>query len=105
MSTPSSQSQPEVRVSPLRARLEHLAAPIVERTMQTPAIPLVVVGVLLVIGVLTRHVIGAIAFGIIALLLVCVLYLGWPRLTPVEKLMRFAVLLLTVAVAVVMAAG
>lgn len=89
----------------MRARLEHAAAPVVERTMQTPAIPLVVVGALLVVGVLTRHVIGAIAFGIIALLLVCVLYLGWPRLTGLEKLMRFSVLLLTVAVAVVMAAG
>lgn len=104
MSTPPDDQQPEVRTSAARARLEHLAAPIVERTMQTPAIPLIVVGVLLVLGIVLRGVLGAIAFGIIAALLLCVLYLGWPRLTALEKLMRFAVLLLTVAVAVVMAA-
>lgn len=102
MSSPD--PQPDVRVSRVRARLEHLAAPVVERTMQTPAIPLVVVGALLAFGILLRGVLGAVAFGIIALLLLAVLYLGWPRLTRIEKLMRFAVLLLTIAVAVVLAA-
>lgn len=61
-----------------------------------------------VLGVLLLLIIGAfvptygwIATAIVVLFLVWILSLSWPRLTGIEKLMRFAVIALVAAVAII----
>jgi len=86
-------------------RAEHLSDPLLQRLAGLPkAAPVVAVLALLVVGVIFRGIVGTVCFGVCAVLVAWLLYLTWPRLSPVERMMRGAVLLLLVAVAVVCAA-
>jgi hypothetical protein len=63
-------------------------------------VPFVVMLALLVAGLLVH---GPVGFALIllgVLFLLWLLYLGWPALAPVERLMRLAVILLGTALAV-----
>ncbi|TWP34042.1 DUF6703 family protein [Leekyejoonella antrihumi] len=99
------EERPSVQSSPLRVRAEHLSDPLIQRLARLPkATPVITVLVVMVIGVIFRHVVGAVCFGLCALLIAWLLYLAWPRLSPIERMMRAAMLLLLTAIAVVLAA-
>lgn len=55
---------------------------------------------LLVIGALFGGAVGFLLMGLAALFVGWLLYLSWPRLTGSEKLMRSAVVLLAIALAI-----
>ncbi len=85
-----------------RSRLEHASYPWVERFNAVPR-PLAI-GALLVllgVGVLAPRPWGGIAFLLVAAFVGWLLFLTWQRLTMPERLMRSAVLLLALALAVV----
>ncbi len=72
------------------------------RLSQLPRLlPFLVLLALLVGGVLIGGPTGFVLMGLAALFVAWVLYLSWPRLTGSERIMRLAVLLLAVAMAVV----
>lgn len=73
-----------------------------QRIARAPrAVPAVVVLLLLVVGAVFRGVVGTACFGLCAVLVAWLLYLAWPRIEPIERMMRCSVLLLAVALAVV----
>ena len=65
-----------------------------------PAVPVLVVLALVLVGAFIGPW-GAIPLGIVALFLLWMLALSWPRLTGTERLMRVAVILLVVALTIV----
>ena len=98
----SAPSRPSVSASPFRVRVEHASDPWLQRIARAPrAVPALVVLVMLVIGVVFRGVVGTVCFGLCALLVGWLLYLAWPRIEPMERMMRCSVLLLAVALAIV----
>ncbi len=102
----SAGSNPSTRQSPLRVKIEHLSDPVLRHVARLPkVVPALVVLALLVLGALLRQVAGAICFAVCALLVGWLLYLSWPRLSPPERMMRGAVVLLLAAVTVVTAAS
>ena len=87
-----------------RSRVEHASYPWVERLRAVPRpAGLGVLLLLLLVGVLAPRPWGGLAFVVVALFVGALLYLTWQRLTLPERLMRTAVLVLVVAVAVVRA--
>ena len=85
-----------------RSRLEHASAPWVERLNTVPRpVGLVVLVALLVVGVLAPRPWSGIAFLVVSAFVGWLLVLTWQRLTLPERLMRLAVLVLALAVAVV----
>ncbi|HSU74331.1 MAG TPA: DUF6703 family protein [Terrabacter sp.] len=85
-----------------RSRLEHASAPWVERLNTVPRpVGLVVLVALLVVGIVAPRPWGGIAFLVVAAFVGWLLFLTWQRLTLPERLMRVAVLVLAVALAVV----
>jgi energy-coupling factor transporter transmembrane protein EcfT len=64
-------------------------------------LPFVILLILLVAGVFISGPIGFVLMGLAALFVAWVLYLSWPRLNTTERVMRLAVLLLAVAMAVI----
>lgn len=103
---PSPDAAPSVRVSAVRARIEHAGDPLLRRLAALPRwAPVAFVVALVVLGLILRGVGGAVCFGLLTLLLGWMLYLGWPRIEPLHRLMRGSVLLLAAAVTVVMAAS
>lgn len=64
-------------------------------------LPFLILMCLLVSGVFISGAVGFILMGLGAVCVAWVLYLSWPRLSGSERVMRFAVLLLAVAMAVV----
>lgn len=85
-----------------RSRLEHASVPWVERLNAVPRpVGLGVLVVLLAVGVLAPRPWGGIAFLLVAAFVAWLLFLTWQRLTMPERLMRTAVLVLAVAVAIV----
>ena len=85
-----------------RSRVEHVSYPWVERLRSVPR-P-VAVGAfiaLLAVGILAPRPWAGIAFLLVSLFVGWLLYLTWERLTLPERLMRTAVLVLALAVAVV----
>lgn len=85
-----------------RSRLEHASAPWVERLNAVPRpAALGVLIVLLAVGVFAPRPWGGIAFLVVSAFVGWLLFLTWQRLTLPERLMRIAVLVLAVAVAVV----
>ena len=64
-------------------------------------LPFVILLILLVGGVFISGPIGFVLMGLAALFVAWVLYLSWPRLNTTERVMRLAVLLLAVAMAVI----
>ena len=85
-----------------RSRVEHASYPWVERLRDVPRpVGLGVLLLLLLVGVLAPRPWGGLGLLVVALFVGALLYLTWPRLTLPERLMRTAVLVLAVAVAVV----
>lgn len=98
----SAPSRPSVSSSPVRVRIEHASDPLLQRIARAPrALPVLVVLALLVIGAAFRGVVGTVCFGLCAILVAWLLYLAWPRIQPIERMMRGSVLLLAVALAIV----
>lgn len=64
-------------------------------------VPFLILLTLLVGGVLVGGPVGFVLMSVAALFVAWVLYLSWPRLTSSERVMRVAVLLLAVAMALV----
>jgi hypothetical protein len=89
--------------SSFRASVERASLPLLTRLSRLPrAVPFLVVLALLVGGILIPGW-GWLLTALVALFLAWMLFLGWPRLTGVERLMRLAVILLAVAIAVTQA--
>lgn len=85
-----------------RSRIEHASIPLLERMNRVPkALALVVLIALLAAGIFAPSPWGGIAFLVIALFIGWLIFLTWQRLNLPERLMRFAVLALVVAVTIV----
>jgi hypothetical protein len=86
----------------LRTTVERASLPVLTRLSTLPrAVPFVVMLALIVAVVWVKGVAG---FGLITLgvlFLAWLLYIYWPRLSPSERLMRFAVILLLSVLAVI----
>lgn len=96
-SDPSPTSQP----GPLRRSVEQSSRPALERLARLPVwLPFLVMLLLLVGGGILGGVVGGVLVGGALLFILWLLYLSWPRLTPLERFMRIAVLLLFLAVAI-----
>lgn len=86
----------------MRRRIDHASLPLMTRLSSLPPlVPFLILLFLLVGGVLVGGPVGFVLMGVAALFVGWVLYLGWPRLTTSERIMRLAVLALAVAMAVV----
>ncbi len=87
--------------STLRPTIERASLPLITRLSSLPkAVPFLLLVALLVAGVLINGPVGFVLMGLAALFVAWILYLSWPRLTSSERIMRSAVLLLAVAMAV-----
>ncbi len=85
----------------LRDSIERASVPALGRVAALPRlVPFVVVLALVLAGLFVSGV-GPWLLALVLLLLLWLLYLGWPRLTGVERLMRLAVIVLVLAVIVV----
>jgi hypothetical protein len=85
-----------------RSRVEHASYPLLERLNALPrAASIVAFVAVLVVGVVAPRPWGGIAFLLVAGFVAWLLYLTWTRLTLPERLMRAAVLVLALAVALV----
>jgi hypothetical protein len=85
-----------------RSRVEHASYPWVERLRAVPRpVGVGALVLLLLVGVIAPRPWGGLAFVLVALFVGALLYLTWERLVLPERLMRAAVLVLVVAVAVV----
>ena len=86
----------------LRDRVNQASLPLMTRLSRLPKlVPFLILLTLLVGGVLVGGQIGFVLMSLAALFVAWVLYLSWPRLTGSERVMRLAVLLLAVAMALV----
>lgn len=82
----------------LRESIETASLPTVKAISGLPRfVPFLVVLALMIGGIVIKGW-GWILIGIVMVFLAWMLYLGWPRLTSSEKLMRSAILLLTAGV-------
>lgn len=87
----------------LRTSLERVSLPLVTRLSRLPrVVPFLAVLALLVGGMLLPRW-GFLLTGLVVAFLAWMLALGWPRLTPVERLMRGTVLFMAAAIAVTQA--
>jgi hypothetical protein len=86
----------------VRHRIDHASLPLMTKLSRLPRlVPFLILLVLLVAGVLISGQVGFVLMGLAAIFVAWVLYLSWPRLSGSERIMRLAVLLLAVAMAVV----
>jgi hypothetical protein len=86
----------------LRQRVDQASLPLMTKLSQLPRlVPFALLLTLLIAGVLISGPVGFVLMGVAAAFVGWVLYLSWPRLTGSERIMRLAVLLLAVAMAVV----
>ncbi len=89
-------------MSPLRAKIEHRSNPMVEALSRTPrVVPIALFVVLVVGGLVLRGVLGGVLLALATVFVGWLAFLVWPRLSLPERLMRLAVLLLVLALAVV----
>lgn len=86
----------------LRPSIERASLPLITRLSQLPrAVPFLLMLGLLVAGVVIAGPVGFVLMAVAATFVGWILYLSWPRLSGTERIMRLAVLLLAVALAVV----
>lgn len=86
----------------MRPNIERASLPLITRLSRLPrAVPFLLLLALLVAGVIIEGVVGFVLMGLAAIFVGWILYLSWPRLSGSERIMRSAVLLLAVALAVV----
>lgn len=101
---PRSEPKPSVRTSSFRSAVEHRSHPIARRLEGLPpAAPMVAALVLAALGAIVRGPVGAVCFGILTAFLGWLLFLAWPRLSALERLMRAAPLLLCAVLTLVLA--
>lgn len=99
-------SQPNASAYTVRMRVEHASDPVVRCLGDMPkAVPTTVILVLVAFGAIFRGLVGAVCFGSCALVVAWLLYLDWPRIAPLERMMRGAVLILATALTIVCTAG
>jgi hypothetical protein len=85
----------------LRHRIDQASLPLMTKLTRLPKLlPFAILLTLLVAGVLIGGPLGFILMLVAAIFISWVLYLSWPLLSGSERLMRSAVLLLAVAMAV-----
>lgn len=90
-------------MSPLRESLETASAPALRTIASLPRpVPFLVVLALMVAGALIPGW-GWVLLAVVTLFLLWLLVLGWPRLTPPERLMRIAVVAIVLAITVTQA--
>ena len=86
----------------VRQRIDQASLPLMTRLSGLPRlVPFLLLMTLLVAGVVISGPAGFALMGLGAAFVGWVLYLSWPRLTGSERIMRLAVLLLAVSLAVV----
>ena len=86
----------------VRSRIDHASLPLMTKLSRLPRlVPFLILLALLVAGVLISGQVGFVLMSLAAIFVAWVLYLSWPRLSGSERIMRLAVLLLAVAMAVV----
>jgi O-antigen ligase len=86
----------------LRRRIDQASLPLMTRLSSLPRlVPFLILLALLISGMLIGGLGGFVLMGLAALFVGWVLYLSWPLLNRSERIMRFAVLLLAIALAVV----
>lgn len=86
----------------LRSRIEHASYPLMERFNALPkVVVLLALLAVLAAGVFAPAPWSGVAFLVVSVFIGWLLYLTWPRLSLPERLMRFAVLTLTVAVGII----
>lgn len=86
----------------VRHRIDQASLPLMTRLSGLPRlVPFLILLALLVGGFLIGGPAGFVLMGLAAIFVGWVLYLSWPRLSGSERVMRLAVLLLVVAMAVV----
>jgi hypothetical protein len=87
--------------NPLRRRIDQASLPLMTRLSHLPRlVPFLILLGLLVVGLLIGSVAGFVLMSLAAAFVGWVLYLSWPLLSSSERLMRLAVLLIAVAMAV-----
>jgi energy-coupling factor transporter transmembrane protein EcfT len=86
----------------LRNRIDHASLPLMTKLTELPRlVPFLLLLALLILGVVISGPVGFVLMAVAAAFVGWVLYLSWPRLSGSERIMRFAVLLLAIALAVV----
>jgi len=86
----------------VRQRIDHASLPLMTKLSQLPRlVPFLILLALLVGGVLIGGPAGFVLMALAAVFVAWVLYLSWPALSSSERIMRLAVLLVAVALAVV----
>ncbi len=84
----------------MRPSIERASLPLMTRLSSLPRlVPFLILLALLVAGVVISGPVGFVLMGLAAGFVAWILYLSWPRLTSSERIMRSAVLLLAVAMA------
>ena len=84
--------------------MSHASDPALGRLARLPQWTILLAFVaIMTVGLIFRGVVGAIAFGIVTLVLGWLLYLSWNQLRPLDRMARAAVLVLTLGVTIVMA--
>jgi hypothetical protein len=85
----------------VRQRIDRASLPLMTKLSQLPrAVPFLVLLVLLVAGALISGPVGFALMGLASAFIGWILYLSWPQLTGSERIMRLAVLLLAIAMAI-----
>ncbi|WP_151526569.1 DUF6703 family protein [Serinicoccus kebangsaanensis] len=86
----------------LRLTIEQASRPMLERLARLPVwLPFLALLLLILGGGLVGGPVGWVMVGIALLFVGWLLYLSWPRLTGVERVMRLAVLLLFLALTII----
>lgn len=99
--TPPSESAASPQPGAFRRRVEQASLPALEMLARLPVwLPFLVLLLLMVGGGFLGGVLGWILVGLALAFILWLLYLSWPRLTSVERVMRGAVLLLFLVVAI-----
>jgi len=99
----SSATSPDQGPKPggIRARIENASTPAVTALARVPAaVPFLVMLALMLTGIFVDGVFGTVLLGVPLVFLGWLLFLTWPHLSLSERVMRSAVLLLVVGIAV-----
>lgn len=101
MSDPIRSADPHYTSTGVRAAIERASMPALARLATLPTwLPMLVMAALILVGAFLGGVGGAVLVGVALLVLLWLLYLSWPHLTPSLRMMRVAVLVLLLAIVV-----
>lgn len=99
---PGRLTYPHAVSNSIRANIENASLPLLTRLSTLPRVlPFLGMLVLLIVGAVIGGPVGFVLMTVAALFVAWLLYLSWPRLSSSERLMRAAVVVLAVALAVV----